>query len=127
MSQIRSKNTKPEILFRKYIWEKGLRGYRIHSKLPGKPDLYFGRSGIAIFIDGCFWHQCQKCYKPPKTNKKFWRQKIRRNIERDIENDVALKGMDIHVIRFWEHELKLNVNKCYIKIRKLICKKCSAL
>lgn len=127
MSRIRSKNTKPEIKFRKYVWDNGLRGYRIHSKLPGKPDLYFGKTKVAVFIDGCFWHKCPKCYVPPKSNKKFWREKIEKNIARDIKNDVTLKEMGIDIIRFWDHELKDNVDKCFKKVKKLINKKCSDL
>ncbi len=124
MSQIKSRNTKPEVQFRKYVWGKGLRGYRIHSKLPGRPDLYFGRAKVAIFIDGCFWHKCPKCFKPPKTNKKFWREKMEKNIERDVKNDVALRVIGIDIIRFWEHEIKMDINKCFLKVKKLINKKC---
>ena len=98
MSRIRSKNTKPEIEFRKYVWNKGLRNYRVHRKLPGKPDLYFGKSKVAVFIDGCFWHKCPKCYRSPKTNKKFWHEKIQRNIDRDMKNDIALMKMGIDII-----------------------------
>lgn len=120
MSQVKGKNTKLEIVFRKYIWKKGLKGYRLHGKLPGKPDLFFGPKKVAVFIDGCFWHKCPICYKGPKTNKKFWSAKIRSNVERDLDNDIKLKDMGIEPIRFWEHEIKENINKCFKNLKKLI-------
>lgn len=120
MSQIRSKDTKPEIAFRKFIWNKGVRGYRIHSKLRGTPDLYFPTKKIAVFIDGCFWHQCPECFKKPKSNLKYWNAKIRRNVERDIETDIYLGEQDIHVLRLWEHEIKIDIIKCVNKLKKLI-------
>ena len=120
MSQVKGKNTKLEIIFRQYIWNKGLRGYRLHAKLPGKPDLFFGPKKVAVFIDGCFWHKCPVCFKGPKTNKKFWSVKIKSNIERDLNNDIKLKGMDIEPIRFWGHEIKENIRSCYKKLKKAI-------
>lgn len=110
MSHIRSKNTKPEILFRRYIYSKGLRGYRTHSKLPGKPDIDFSRYKVAIFIDGCFWHKCNKCYIPPKTNRGFWEHKINANLERDAKVNKELKKIGYIVIRIPEHEIKNNIN-----------------
>ena len=120
MSKIRSKNTQPELLLRKYLWAKGVRGWRVHQKLPGRPDLYFGPKKVAVFVDGCFWHKCPQCYRAPKSHKKFWNAKIRRNIARDIENDAALKEMGVTILRFWEHEVKKDTGKCYKKIRKAV-------
>ncbi len=118
MSQVKGKNTKLEIIFRQYIWSKGLRGYRLHAKLPGKPDLLFGPKKVAVFIDGCFWHKCPICFKGPKTNKKFWTTKIRQNVERDLDNDIKLTEMKILPIRFWEHEIKCDIEACYKKLKK---------
>ena len=118
MSQVKGKNTKLEIIFRQYVWNKGLRGYRLHAKLPGKPDLFFGPKKVAVFIDGCFWHQCSNCFKAPKTNKKFWNTKIRSNVERDLNNDIKLKEMDIEPIRFWGHEIKRDIKACYKKLKE---------
>jgi DNA mismatch endonuclease (patch repair protein) len=123
MSRIRSKDTKPEVKFRKYVWNKGLRNYRVHRKLPGKPDLYFGKSKVAVFIDGCFWHQCPICFKKPKTNKKFWSKKIRENVERDLDTDIFLEKQGINVIRLWEHEIKKEIKECYKKLKKELNKK----
>jgi DNA mismatch endonuclease (patch repair protein) len=120
MSKIRGKNTKPELSFRRFIWEKGIRGYRLHKKIPGKPDLFFGPRKVAVFIDGCFWHQCPKCYREPKTNKRFWKEKIRRNIARDLAADVALREMGIKPVRLWEHEVMKNPGKCFNKLRRAL-------
>lgn len=127
MSQIKGKNTNPEIQFRKYIWIRGIRGYRLHSKIKGKPDLYFPKKKIAVFIDGCFWHQCPICFKKPKTNKKFWSNKIRENVERDLNTDIFLEKQGINVIRLWEHEIKTDIDNCFNEIKKIINKKCSGL
>ena len=83
MSRIRSRDTGPEIKFRKLLFSEGLRGYRISAKLPGKPDIIFRKYKLAIFIDGCFWHKCPKCFIGPETHKKFWQDKIKSNVERD--------------------------------------------
>ncbi len=120
MSKIRGKNTKPELFFRRFIWGKGIRGYRLHKKIQGKPDLFFGPQKVAVFIDGCFWHQCPRCYREPKTNKKFWREKIRRNIARDLAADVALREMGVKPIRFWEHEVMKSPLKCLNKLKRAL-------
>ena len=120
MSRIRSKNTKPELLFRRYIWNKGNRGYRLHAKLPGKPDLFFGPKKVAVFIDGCFWHKCPQCYRAPKTNKRFWTAKIKRNIARDLKADISLREMGITPLRFWEHDIKDNIPLCLKILKKAI-------
>ena len=113
MSRIKGKDTKPEILLRKLLFSKGLRGYRVQPKLFGKPDILFPVKRIAIFIDGCFWHKCPKCFVKPQTNKKFWENKIKTNIKRDKEVNRKLAGQGYKVIRFWEHEIRKNINNCY--------------
>lgn len=120
MSRIKSRDTKPEMSFRKYIWEKGVRGYRLHVKLKGKPDLYFPRTKVAVFIDGCFWHQCPECFKKPVTNKKFWSRKLRENIERDLATDIELCDNGIKVLRLWEHEIRKIPGRAYNKLKKLL-------
>lgn len=126
MSQIRGKNTKPEILFRKLAWCAGLRGYRIHAKIPGRPDLYFPRKKVAVFIDGCFWHGCEKCNLRPKSNAVFWDNKFRANKVRDAAVAVTLKALKIQMIRFPEHVMKKNPERCVEKLFKTLekAKKC---
>lgn len=111
MSRIKRKDTKAEIIFRKALWENGIRGYRIDVNLPGRPDIYFSKLKLAIFIDGCYWHKCPQCFSEPKSNKKYWIPKIERNAERDKLNEKKLKENNIFVIRYWEHDVKKNLNK----------------
>jgi len=116
MSMIKGENTKPEIALRKLLFARGLRGYRLHYRLPGKPDIVFPKSRIAIFIDGCFWHKCPKCFVKPVTKRKFWEKKIDSNIKRDKIVNRELKKNKWKVLRIWEHEIK---NEKTIK-RKII-------
>ena len=108
MRRIRSKNTRPEILVRRFLFSHGFR-YRIHAKtLPGTPDLTIVGLRTCIFINGCFWHGHQGCslYKLPQTNISYWREKIKRNIERDHEALVALKAQGWHTVEIWECQLR---------------------
>lgn len=108
MSKIRGKNTKPEMLFRKALWHKGVR-YRVNSKkLPGKPDVSIQKYKLAIFIDGEFWHGYNWDEKKVciKSNRDFWIPKIERNMQRDKEINQKLSEMDYTVFRFWEKEIK---------------------
>ena len=108
MAAVKSKDTKPEMLVRKYLFSKGLR-YRLHAKdLPGKPDMVFPKYKTVVFIDGCFWHGHKNCdiYRFPKSNVEFWRQKINMNIARDYRSNVELDLLGWKVIRVWECALK---------------------
>ena len=120
MSMIKSKNTKPEIKLRKYLWSNGLRGYRIHPKLKGKPDIVYTKHKLVIFIDGCFWHKCPKCFKLPKSNVAFWQNKINENVIRDKKTKIVLKKEGWIVLRFWEHEVEKDVEKVYTRIKSAI-------
>lgn|SRR6185312_3825436 len=107
MSRIRSKNTKPEILVRKFLFSKGYR-YRLHNtKLPGKPDLVLKKHKCVIFIHGCFWHGHPNCKfaKKPATNAHFWSDKIAANCNRDLKNLDLLCQLDWNVITIWECDL----------------------
>lgn len=106
MSHIKGKNTSPEIKLRKLLWSSGIRGYRVHYGLPGKPDIVFTRQKVVIFIDGCFWHKCPVCFRPPATNAEFWNEKLGKNVERDKIVTEKLEGDGWLVLRFWEHEVK---------------------
>lgn len=107
MSGIRGKNTKPELIVRKELFRRGFR-YRLHQKnLPGKPDLVFPKYKAVIFVNGCFWHghEC-KLFKWPKSNRKFWKEKIKGNIERDKRNLDLLYREGWRVMTTWECALK---------------------
>ena len=116
MSRIRSTNTKPEIKLRKILFRRGFRGYRIHYHLTGKPDIVFVSKRLVIFIDGCFWHHCPKCFIEPATRRSFWSDKIKKNVRRDKMVNKTLRQLGWKIIRFWEHEVKDNPEKCLIVI-----------
>lgn len=114
MSKIRGKNTKPELLFRRALWKKGVR-YHVDSKqLPGRPDVSIMKYNLAIFIDGEFWHGYNWDEKKHiiKSNRKFWIPKIERNMQRDRQMNRQLEEMGFTVFRFWTHEIKTNLDKC---------------
>ena len=107
MASIKGKNTKPELIVRKSLWSQGLR-YRIHDRsVPGTPDISNKKTKLAVFIDGCFWHGCRKCYKEPKTNTKFWREKIQNNKKRRLKVKKMLHNQDWKVLEYWEHQVKV--------------------
>ena len=129
MAAIRSKDTKPEMVVRRGLWKRGFR-YRLnHKRLPGHPDLVLRKYRTCIFVNGCFWHghklhevqneklkvkseklafdfESSECCKIPKTNRELWVAKIRRNKERDREEQKKLAEMGWHCITVWECELK---------------------
>ena len=86
--------------------ECGIKGWRRHISLPGRPDFTFRKARLALFIDGCFWHGCPSHYRVPASNSEFWRQKVDLDIARDASVDRKLAEMRWRVLRFWEHELK---------------------
>jgi len=108
MSRIRSKNTKPEILVRKWLHKQGFR-FRLHQKdLPGKPDIVLPKYRTVIFVHGCFWHRHPGCKKTttPSTNTEFWEEKFRKNVDRDVRNRETLEALGWKVIVVWECEVK---------------------
>lgn len=112
MSKIRSKNTKPEIILRKALFSKGFR-YKIHDKkLPGKPDIVLPKYRTVIFVHGCFWHYHSDCKegKVPKTNTKFWSEKLSKNIERDVKHNLALNALGWKILTVWECEIEKRLN-----------------
>ncbi|MHB8163075.1 MAG: very short patch repair endonuclease [Methanoregula sp.] len=120
MSRIRAKNTGPEIKLRKLLCSQGIRGYRIHYNLPGKPDIVFIKKKIAVFIDGCFWHKCPVDFQEPETRKEFWIKKINSNVERDIKNTRQLQKEGWTVMRFWEHDVRKKPEEIVKKILEFL-------
>ena len=111
MSRIRSKNTKPEIILRSLLHKQGYR-FRIHRKdLPGKPDIVFPSKKIAIYIHGCFWHFHENCPegKIPKSNSKFWTEKLQRNIQRDQMYLKEMKKQKWKVFVIWECDIEKRI------------------
>jgi len=126
MSKIRGKNSQPEMLLRKALWNKNVR-FRIHRKdLPGRPDLVIDKYLLALFVDGDFWHGHNWQLRKPKTNTSFWIPKIERNMQRDRFVNEQLTEMGYTVMRFWEHEVKENLKACvnqvllYIETAKVL-------
>lgn len=113
MAAIKGKDTKPEMIVRKYLFSRGLR-FRVQvRKLPGTPDIVLPKYKTAIFVNGCFWHGHEGCkyFRLPKSNIEFWKEKIERNIERDRESMQALHNLGWKVIRVWECELRNKANR----------------
>ncbi len=113
MSQIKGKNTKPEMLVRKFLFANGFR-YRLNAKdPPGKPDLVLPKYKTVIFINGCFWHGHQGCryFVIPKTRTDWWLEKINRTRLRDQGNIVHLKALGWNVIIIWECQLKKEIKQ----------------
>ena len=111
MSKIHSKNTKPELIFRKALWKKGIR-YRVNNKqIPGKPEVSIKKYKLAIFIDGEYWHVYNWDERKPKlkTNPRFWIPKIERTMQRAKEVNQQLQNMEYTIFRFWVHEIKDNL------------------
>ena len=131
MAAIHSKDTKPEMIVRRGLWRRGFR-YRLNSpRLPGHPDLVLKKYRTCIFVNGCFWHghgvtlpgmdngqriiDNSECCKIPKMNREFWVAKIRRNQQRDIEEQKTLAEMGWHCITVWECELKPKLREQTLK------------
>jgi DNA mismatch endonuclease (patch repair protein) len=111
MQAIRSKNTVPELLFRRALSQAGIRGYRVHwKKAPGRPDIAFVGKRVAVFVMGCFWHRCPRCALPnPKTNREWWQQKFNGNLERDRRVQSLLKAEGWTTVIIWECEARENI------------------
>ncbi len=123
MSKVQ-RNSKPEQVLRKALFRLGYRyslNYRF-KELNFKPDIVMVSRKICIFLDGCFWHRCPKCFKPPKSNKKYWGSKIKRNVGRDKEQNEYLNKKGWNVIRVWEHEINENIQWTLKKIIKRLKK-----
>lgn len=113
MSAIRSKNTRPEMLVRRFLFSRGFR-YRLNvSSLPGRPDIVLRKYKTVIFVNGCFWHGHEYCkyFILPKTNIPFWKNKIERNRSRDKKVQRQLAAMGWHCITVWECQLKKSVRE----------------
>jgi DNA mismatch endonuclease (patch repair protein) len=117
MSRIKGKNTKPEILVRKFLFANGFR-YRIHDKtLPGKPDIVLKKYNTIIFIHGCFWHGHEGCkyFIIPKTRTEWWTEKIFKTVGKDTKNIEKLISLGWNVITLWECELRNNFRENTLK------------
>ncbi|MCM1970854.1 very short patch repair endonuclease [Streptomyces sp. G1] len=112
MSKQSSRDTVPEVAVRRLLHAAGLR-YRVNVPVPGMPrrtiDVVFPKARIAVFMDGCFWHGCPEHATQPRSNAEWWRQKLDRNMARDVETTKWLVEAGWEVLRFWEHEAPAEV------------------
>lgn len=120
MSRVKSGNTAPEIKLRRELWQRGLR-YRVQvKKLPGKPDVVFSRAKVAVFVDGAFWHGKKFSAERLDQMSDYWRHKIRRNMERDTQNNEELKKMGYLVLRFLDTEVLRSTSELVVQIDEVV-------
>lgn len=115
MQRIRSRDTRAEKMLRLALWHHGIRYRKNYAKLPGKPDIALTRQKIAVFVDGDFWHARWHEKNPGEqvgAHKRFWQQKLARNVERDKEVNEQLLELGWLVLRFWEGDIKDNMEEC---------------
>lgn len=107
MSRVRGKNNKTEEAVRKYLFSKGFRYRKNDKRYPGKPDIVLPKYHTAVFVNGCFWHQHPGCNSAtlPESNRNYWEEKLRRNVERDAAEVSQLRKMGWRVIILWECEM----------------------
>jgi DNA mismatch endonuclease (patch repair protein) len=107
MKAVRQKNTSPEVDVRRVLHSLGLR-FRMHTALPGTPDIVLARHNTVVFVHGCFWHRHKSCPRAtsPKTRKDFWQSKFDRNVERDLQKNQELRELGWRVLVVWECETK---------------------
>lgn len=115
MSRIKSKWTSPEIVLHNLLKSNKIK-HKMHPNIVGSPDITLKDRKIAIYIHGCFWHGCKRCYRKPVNNKGFWEEKLKNNIERDKRNIKKIKNLGWIALVFWEHEIKSNKEKVSSKI-----------
>lgn len=123
MKNIRSKDTKPEIMLRKALWHMGIRYRKNYHGLPGKPDIVLVRRKIAIFVDGDFWHAKGHQDSPGEqivSNREYWVPKLARNVERDKDVNDALLEKGWLVLRFWDSEIKKDLPSVLEKIKSYL-------
>lgn len=119
MSLIRGKgNKETENALLVLLRQNKITGWRRHLYLPGKPDFAFPKQKVAVFVDGCFWHGCPKCYTRPKTNRAFWDRKREDNMARDRRVTGQLRRQGWKVLRIWQHSLKKSPATCLNRIRR---------
>src|SRR5258708_5329726 len=120
MANIRSRGNKDtELALIKLLRHHGITGWRRHQKVFGKPDFLFVKERLALFVDGCFWPGGPRCYRRPKSNRKFWDDKIARNRRRDLLVRRTLSSDGWRILRIWEHELP-KPNRCLAQLLRAL-------
>ena len=120
MRAVRSKGNKTtEKRLRFALVREGVAGWIMHPKLTGTPDFFFPSARLIVFVDGCFWHGCEKCGHIPSVNRPYWKAKIERNRERDLEHTRWLTAEGFSVLRLWEHDLR-DTSECLRTIQAFL-------
>jgi DNA mismatch endonuclease (patch repair protein) len=123
MARIRGRDTKPELLLRRALWARGLRGYRLHARLFGRnPDIVWSRLRLAVFVDGAFWHGHPSVYRSGRSGE-YWDNKIARNIERDRETTTTLEEAGWAVVRIWDFEVLADPAECAERIGRIVAER----
>ena len=123
MARVRSHGNKAtELVMAELLRKHHVCGWRRRQKLLGSPDSLFPRKKLAIFIDGCFWHGCPRCYRRPGSHRKYWDAKVLRNRQRDRLVCRELHNLGWHVIRIWEHNLARHPETCLRRISGALAK-----
>jgi DNA mismatch endonuclease, patch repair protein len=123
MATVRNRHTAPELRLRKSLWSLGCR-YRLHDRrVPGSPDISIPRARVAIFVDGCFWHGCPRCYTPPKSNAPFWRKKLKVNERRrhNVRRELRIAGWQC--IEIWECDVERNCERAARRIQAAVARR----
>ena len=121
MSRIRGRGNKGTELALAGLFRKHrVTGWQRNQPVFGKPDFIFRAARVAVFVDGCFWHACQKHSNTPESNRAFWQKKLNGNKARDREVNRILRREGWRVVRVWEHELKSNQDRCIERIKTML-------
>jgi len=120
MQANRPSGTRPELALRRALIRSGLRGYRLNlAGVPGRPDIAFTKTKLAIFVHGCFWHRCPLCRPPmPKRNRRFWELKFHENAERDERTRNRLHQLGWATLEFWECEVAGDADRCALRVAR---------
>jgi DNA mismatch endonuclease, patch repair protein len=124
MASVRSKgNRTTEIALGKLLWAAGLRGYRKHWHVLGKPDFAWPSRKVAVFVDGCFWHGCSKCKYPPRSNVSFWVNKIETNKRRDrrVATELRRQGWSVYRVYECAVQAKRTLNRITALLTDAVC------
>lgn len=114
-------NRSTERVLRARLVRSGCRGWRMHARdLVGCPDFVFDEARVAVFVDGCFWHGCPSCHRPPSSNQEYWTRKVARNVARDKRYSRKLRSDGWRVLRVWEHALRVDPARVLRRIRDLV-------
>jgi len=115
MARVKTKNTAPEVALRSALWTAGIRGWRLHKPLPGRPDLVWQSRRVAVFVDGAFWHGHPDYYRG--QHGAFWDEKIAKNRERDERVNEELAALGYRVVRIWDFEVERQPDACVERVR----------